>query len=222
MRRLSWQGSLDYVTDAADARLENRDAPGNFDIEFHNSDLAASTTRTTTSSCREASRSRPEWSCPPGATRRPVDRLLPLGQQRKISGTVSASWGTFYEGTRTETTSGAPGFLARFLVEPSLTLNWVELPFGDFTTQLLSARFIVTPTPRMSISGLVQLTRARHGSSSLRLRWEYMPGSELFLVYSDGRDTRPDTNRPVEPIARVQDHQSCCASDRDPRPGAGP
>ncbi len=28
-------------------------------------------------------------------------------------------------------------------------------------------------------------------SSSLRLRWEYTGGSELFVVYSDGRDTRP-------------------------------
>ena len=27
-------------------------------------------------------------------------------------------------------------------------------------------------------------------SSSLRLRWEYTGGSELFVVYSDGRDTR--------------------------------
>ena len=25
--------------------------------------------------------------------------------------------------------------------------------------------------------------------SSVRFRWEYIPGSELFLVYSDGRDT---------------------------------
>ena len=27
-------------------------------------------------------------------------------------------------------------------------------------------------------------------TSSARLRWEYTGGSELFVVYSDGRDTR--------------------------------
>jgi hypothetical protein len=27
----------------------------------------------------------------------------------------------------------------------------------------------------------------------VRLRWEYTPGSELFLVYSDGRDTASAT-----------------------------
>ena len=26
-------------------------------------------------------------------------------------------------------------------------------------------------------------------SSSVRFRWEFRPGSDLFLVYSDGRDT---------------------------------
>jgi len=26
-------------------------------------------------------------------------------------------------------------------------------------------------------------------SSSVRLRWEYRPGSEVFIVYSDGRNT---------------------------------
>jgi hypothetical protein len=26
-------------------------------------------------------------------------------------------------------------------------------------------------------------------SSNIRLRWEYQPGSELFVVYNEGRDT---------------------------------
>ena len=28
-------------------------------------------------------------------------------------------------------------------------------------------------------------------STNARFRWEYQPGSELFVVYSDGRDTVP-------------------------------
>ena len=28
-------------------------------------------------------------------------------------------------------------------------------------------------------------------SSNLRFRWEYRPGSELFVVYTDERDTLP-------------------------------
>ena len=42
-----------------------------------------------------------------------------------------------------------------------------------------------------AVSSLVQLNVDTHNvSSSGRLRWEYTEGSELFAVYSDGRDTR--------------------------------
>jgi hypothetical protein len=43
----------------------------------------------------------------------------------------------------------------------------------------------------MSISSLVQFNvDAKTLSASARLRWEYTGGSELFVVYSDGRDTQ--------------------------------
>jgi len=55
---------------------------------------------------------------------------------------------------------------------------------------VISARTIVTPNPRMMLAALTQYNAASHSlSSSARLRWEYRPGSELFVVYSDGRDT---------------------------------
>jgi hypothetical protein len=64
------------------------------------------------------------------------------------------------------------------------------LPYGEFTARVISVRTIVTPNPRMVLSGLMQFNAANHSlTSSARLRWEYRPGSELFVVYSDGRDT---------------------------------
>jgi hypothetical protein len=37
---------------------------------------------------------------------------------------------------------------------------------------------------------LTQYASASHTfSTNTRLRWEYRPASELFIVYSDGRDT---------------------------------
>ena len=42
----------------------------------------------------------------------------------------------------------------------------------------------------MLISSLMQYNAAAHSlSSSVRLNWEYQPSSQLFVVYSDGRDT---------------------------------
>jgi hypothetical protein len=108
-----------------------------------------------------------------------------------VSGRLSVATGTLYDGTKSELGySGRWGVVPRFSIEPGVTLNWVQLPYGDFTARLLSARFTVTPTARMLISSLVQLNLDQDTtSSSLRLRWEYTGGSELFVVYSDGRDT---------------------------------
>ena len=77
-----------------------------------------------------------------------------------------------------------------FAFEPSVTLNWVELPYGTFTAQLINSRFVITPTPRMQVGSLIQFNASAHTmSSSVRLRWEYRPSSELFIVYTDGRNT---------------------------------
>ena len=45
-------------------------------------------------------------------------------------------------------------------------------------------------SPRMFMSALVQYSSAdRSFSSNVRYRWEYKLGSELFVVYTDDRDT---------------------------------
>ena len=42
----------------------------------------------------------------------------------------------------------------------------------------------------MFFSGLLQYNSSTNAlNSNLRLRWEYQPGSELFVVYNDVRDT---------------------------------
>ena len=47
-----------------------------------------------------------------------------------------------------------------------------------------------TLTPRTFFSGLVQYNNGNNSlSTNFRLRWEYQPGSELFVVYNDQRDT---------------------------------
>ncbi len=42
----------------------------------------------------------------------------------------------------------------------------------------------------MFVSALVQYNSGSHAViSNVRLRWEYRPGSELFVVYNEQRDT---------------------------------
>ena len=59
-----------------------------------------------------------------------------------------------------------------------------------FTTKLVRSRVDYGFSPLMFASALLQYSSAdRAFSSNLRFRWEYRPGSELFVVYTDERDT---------------------------------
>ncbi len=45
-------------------------------------------------------------------------------------------------------------------------------------------------TPRMFVGALVQYNSDSHSmAANVRLRWEYRPGSELFVVFNEQRDT---------------------------------
>jgi len=46
-------------------------------------------------------------------------------------------------------------------------------------------------SPSMALSALAQYNSTTWtAGSSVRFRWEYHPSSDVFVVYSDGRDTR--------------------------------
>ena len=115
-----------------------------------------------------------------------------FGQQRRASGTVALRLGQFYDGLLSSlTVSGARVALTKqFSVEPSVTLNRGTLTAGDFTTALLRTRVDYAFTPLRFLSALVQYSsNDRTFSSNVRFRWEYRPGSEVFIVYTDERDT---------------------------------
>ena len=66
----------------------------------------------------------------------------------------------------------------------------MDVPWGTDDTNLLSTRATYTLSPRMFVSALVRSqSRIDTVSTNARFRWEYQPGSELFVVYSDGRTT---------------------------------
>ena len=101
------------------------------------------------------------------------------------------TYGGFYGGTLRELTwRGRLEFGPHFYAEPTISLNTFATPFGDGKANILSSRLTYTLTPRMFASALVQYQSAGNAvSTNARFRWEYQPGSELFVVYSDGRNT---------------------------------
>jgi hypothetical protein len=77
-------------------------------------------------------------------------------------------------------------------LEPGVSLNLIDLPEGESDQTVFRLRSDYAFSPRMFASALVQYNTATdYLSSNVRFRWEYAPGSELFLVWTDDRDTGP-------------------------------
>ncbi|HUR35768.1 MAG TPA: DUF5916 domain-containing protein [Vicinamibacterales bacterium] len=191
VRKYTLLGSLDYVTDARVTRVENKELRGLFQTEFQSSDQYSFEYTHAYELIPRAFTISPGVIVPVGGYDTDnVRTTYSLGQQRPVSGRVAFGRGSLYNGTKTELSySGRVAVAPQFAVEPSLTLNWVDGPFGAFDAHLVNARIVVTPSPRMILSSLVQYNISGHSvTSSARLRWEYRPGSDLFLVYSDGHN----------------------------------
>jgi hypothetical protein len=193
IRKLSWIGGVAYVEDGA-GRVEARDQEAEFAIEFENADRFAVAYAGTYEFVPRPFRIASNVFVPVGGYRYDSASLsYNTGPQRRVTGNLRVDYGTFYSGHRTalSATRGRLSFGPQFFVEPSYTVNWVDLVEGTFTTHLAGARVTYTPTSRMFASALVQYNSDNTTvATNVRLRWEYRPGSEIFVVYNDERDTR--------------------------------
>ena len=74
--------------------------------------------------------------------------------------------GGFYDGTLNEVSwRGRVEFGPQFLVEPTISLNYFDTPYGTGDSHLVSARITYTLTPRMFVSALLQYTSATEQAS---------------------------------------------------------
>ena len=137
----------------------------------------------------------PGVTLPVGGYRfRDVEATYSAGTQRRLSGTFTARVGEYFSGTIRSMgfSRGRLALTPQLSVEPTLSVNWIDTPQGSFRTDLVVSRVTYTFTPRMFFSGLIQYNSATATiSNNLRVRWEYSPGSELFVVYTEEQSTDP-------------------------------
>ena len=193
VRKFTYEGNLEYIENGAGA-LETRNGTGRFNVEFQNSDqFTAQVSNEYELLVRPFAIARGVTIPVGGYGFNDVYASYLLGQQRRVSGQFSVQHGTFYDGTLTAFGySGARvSVTTHFSVEPSVSINRVRLDEGRFTNTVLRARSDYGFSPLMFASALVQYSSSDHTfSSNLRFRWEYSPGSELFVVYTDEHDTQ--------------------------------
>ena len=194
VRKYSYTGSY-FVVDNTSGRRESEAGAAIFGIEFQKGDALNARYNHTYEYLPRPFQIARNVTLPVGAY--PFDDAqvsFTLAQQRRFSGTGSVQAGTFYNGRRTtySLASGRLELSRRFNVEPTISWNRVELPAGNFTTTVVGSRITQTFSPWMFFSALVQYNSAsRTLSTNARLRWEYTPGSEFFVVFNDQRDTTP-------------------------------
>jgi hypothetical protein len=192
VRKVYYQASLEYFTDADGRKVESREQQGTFRIDFTSGD------RTQVEASRTYEATEAPFTLAKGVrvpaggyAYQQMQASYTFGTQRKVSGTASVTRGGFYDGTMTEVSwRSRVEFSPRFYAEPTVTMNRIDVPWGRGNSNLVSSRLTYTLSPRMFVSGLVQYqARTDSVATNARFRWEYRPGSELFIVYSDGRTT---------------------------------
>ena len=200
VRKFTWTTAGEYVENGA-RDIDSRALRAAFVTEFQSSDQLSIDAARTYDFLQAAFT--PAGSPAPipigGYTFSDAGASYTFGAQRRASGTLSVRAGEYYDGTIRSVTIGASSggltpsrvsFNKHLSVEPTYSISQVERPSGAFTTRLARARIDYGFTPLMFASALVQYNSAdRAVSTNVRFRWEYAPGSELFLVYTDERST---------------------------------
>ena len=194
VRRYNYTAWLEHISNKTTGEMESRELRGEFSIDLQNSDIMKVFATHNREMVLRPFTIGPNAKIPAGRYDfHNVHSEYTLGQQRKFSGTVYVEHGSFYGGQKTSlglSSSPRLKLSSRLSIEPRLILNRVTLPQQSFSTRLITANAIYGLAPSTFVTARLQYNSdARIVSSNLRFRWEYQPGSELFVVYNDQRDT---------------------------------
>lgn len=108
---------------------------------------------------------------------------------KPVGGAGRLQFGKFYDGSLTRAFGAVvltprPGWLGVLIAEHTD----VNLSAGDFTTDLVTADFQLSLSPRFTTLSKVQWNKDDNLRVRLILDWRYRPGSSLYLVYDETQD----------------------------------
>ena len=197
VRKYRFEGSFDQFTSDSTGLLETREAKARFGIDFQNSDRWTVDYTEQFEFLTEPFEISEGVIIPVGGYSFEDVRTtytIGAGKQHGISGRLSARTGSFFTGDRTDVGyTGRVRLSARLAFEPRIAVNFIDLPEGTFTTKIAGVRAIYAMSPRTFLESLIQFNSSADSLGiNIRYRWEYTPGSDLFVVYTEGRGTEVD------------------------------
>ena len=111
---------------------------------------------------------------------------------RTVDGSFTYTGGSFFDGTRKNLTlTGGARIGPRFSMNVVWNRNDVELPEGDFVTNLVRSRIAYDFSTRLFLAALIQYDNLTDQVlSNIRLNFIHTPGADLFVVYNESRVAR--------------------------------
>ena len=195
VRQFRLEASYEHILTADTGILETKQAQVGFNTEFETSDRLGMTFADNYEFLVQPFEPGPGVVLPVGGYGfRDIEATYQIGAQRRLTGIVTVRGGEYFNGNIWSVgfSQGRLSVTPELSIEPTVSENWIDTPYGSFHTRLIVSRVIYTFSPRMFFGGLIQYNSATNSvSANLRLRWEYSPGSELFVVYTEDRDTDP-------------------------------
>ena len=195
IRQFRLEASFDHILTADTGILETKQTQVGFSTEFETSDRLGLTVADNYEFLVEPFEPGPGVVLPVGGYGfRDVEATYTVGAQRRLTGIVTVRGGEYFNGNIRSIgfSRGRLALTPELSIEPTLSENWIDTPQGSFHTRLIVSRVTYTFSPRMFFAGLIQYNSgADTVSTNLRLRWEYSPGSEIFVVYTEDRDSDP-------------------------------
>ena len=192
IRQLNFQADGNHLANEQTGDWETRELGGQASIEFENSDQFSVGYNYSWEALVDTASISGAAILPGEYGFGQVDARFQLGPQRRIRGNFSLSYGDFFGGTLTSAgvRGGRVEITPQVSFEPSVSFNWFELDGTTYDQHVFVGRLTYTLTPRAYVSGLAQYSSGSNTvSGNFRFRWEWAPGSELFLVYTEDRST---------------------------------
>ncbi len=186
VRQMQFESTLEYHEDRQ-GKLSTRQAEFNWRTEFKNSASLEVSAEDLTDALPEPFEIRPGIVIPQQSYHflRPSIEFS-SDTSKRFLWQVQQGWGDFYSGRRYETEAG---FTLRpnehFLLEVMDSFNRVQLPQGNFSTNLAGGRMNLNLSRKLLTSTFVQFNNAaRLSSVNVRLRYIFRPNSDFFAIYN--------------------------------------
>lgn len=182
---------VDYITDLR-SQLDTRTVSGGMDVTLKSEAILSMLVSDQFDRIEQTFTLVPGRTVAPGTYQwREGTVKYTMAPANRILGTANATIGDFYSGTRRSAGAGVTWRLAPALsVETTYQRNAIALSTGSFVANLAGVRVRYAWSTTVLGSAFVQYnTQTRSFSTNARVNWRWAPLSDVYVVYTDRRDS---------------------------------